>query len=215
MPRISPTSANETISKETGDYCPFFYNVFARSTQSAETQETICCVRAWFIPCSLFTIYGWRGIFLNYKCVKLLFSSAGDGQTVFLTKILMEFYVRLVENELHPKCNSKSRMCCYHLILVMDVSVCNLPKRTDDLSCVSSRQKLVLTEGFLSVVLFCFDTFKNLFRDLIYIFQNSVILIYCVLFDRHSKKVYFYLDMFWPTLQTIAKGIITLWTGKM
>ncbi len=172
MPRISPTSANETISKETGDYCPFFYNVFARSTQ--ETQETICCARAWFI-CSLFTIYGSKkGDFFNYKCVKLLFLSARDGHTVFLTKILMEFYVRLAENELHPKCNSKSRMCCYHLILVMDVSVCNLPKRTDDLSCVSSRQKLVLTEGFLSVMLFCCDTFKNLFRDLIYIYISEL-----------------------------------------
>ncbi len=37
MPHILPALAIETISKETGDYYPVFYNAFARSTLSAET----------------------------------------------------------------------------------------------------------------------------------------------------------------------------------
>ncbi len=36
MPHILPTLANETIGKELGDYYPVFYNVFARSAQSAK-----------------------------------------------------------------------------------------------------------------------------------------------------------------------------------
>ncbi len=51
MPHILPTSANEIISEETGDYYPVFYNAFAWSAQSAKTtkrlmahrlEETIC-----------------------------------------------------------------------------------------------------------------------------------------------------------------------------
>ncbi len=37
MTHILPTSANETISEEIGDYYPVFYDAFARTTQSAET----------------------------------------------------------------------------------------------------------------------------------------------------------------------------------
>ncbi len=41
MPHILPTSTNETISKEIGDYYPVFYNTFARSVQSAETLQNV------------------------------------------------------------------------------------------------------------------------------------------------------------------------------
>ncbi len=37
MPHILPTSANETIVDEIGDYCPVFYSVFAQSAKSAGT----------------------------------------------------------------------------------------------------------------------------------------------------------------------------------
>ncbi len=37
MPHILPTRANETISKEIGDFYPVFYNAFAWSARSAET----------------------------------------------------------------------------------------------------------------------------------------------------------------------------------
>ncbi len=53
------TSANETIGEKIGNYCP----VFARSAQSAKNptknfmahrpEETICCLQAWSIHCSL------------------------------------------------------------------------------------------------------------------------------------------------------------------
>ncbi len=36
MPHILPTSPNETLGEETGDYYPVFYNVFAWAAQLAE-----------------------------------------------------------------------------------------------------------------------------------------------------------------------------------
>ncbi len=36
MPHILPTSANETIGEEMGDYYPVFSNAFVRSAQSVE-----------------------------------------------------------------------------------------------------------------------------------------------------------------------------------
>ncbi len=39
MPHILPTSANETVGEEIGDYCPVFYNASAQSAQSAETHS--------------------------------------------------------------------------------------------------------------------------------------------------------------------------------
>ncbi len=55
MPHILPTSENETIGKEIGDCYPIFYNACAWSPQSAHRlEETICCLKAWSIYCSLF-----------------------------------------------------------------------------------------------------------------------------------------------------------------
>ncbi len=37
IPDILPTTANETVGEEIGDFCPVFNNAFARPAQSVET----------------------------------------------------------------------------------------------------------------------------------------------------------------------------------
>ncbi len=63
---VLPTVANETINKETGDDCPVFCSVFARSAQSAErlpnTQRPTnqLCMSTISPLFSFFTVCGWK-----------------------------------------------------------------------------------------------------------------------------------------------------------
>ncbi len=67
MPHILPTSANETIGEETGDFYPVFYNAFARPLSQWKCYKMIygtqtggddLLLRVWSIRCSLF-YYQW------------------------------------------------------------------------------------------------------------------------------------------------------------
>ncbi len=70
QPKINTDASNETIGKETGDYCPVFYNAFARFAQSAEMLRHALRhtdQRGWFVvnehvwyTVPFFTIYGWK-----------------------------------------------------------------------------------------------------------------------------------------------------------
>ncbi len=70
MPRISPTSQNETTGDESGDYCPVFYNTFAQSAQSSETLQNALRHtdrKSLYVVCEhdrstvfVFTICGWK-----------------------------------------------------------------------------------------------------------------------------------------------------------
>ncbi len=60
MPHILPTSANETISEEIGDYHPVFYNAFGRSAQSVQLSYERDRLAVLF-----FTIYGQKHRFFS------------------------------------------------------------------------------------------------------------------------------------------------------
>ncbi len=67
MLHILATSANETISEKTGDYCPVFYNVFAQFAQSAEMLRNALQhtdrkrrLQAWSIHCSCCCYLWWE-----------------------------------------------------------------------------------------------------------------------------------------------------------
>ncbi len=70
MLHILPSSVNETISEETGDYHPVLYNAFVRSAQSAETlrntlrhtdqKRRFAVYEHDHIAVLFFTISGWK-----------------------------------------------------------------------------------------------------------------------------------------------------------
>ncbi len=70
MLHIFPTSANETISEDIGDYYPIFCDAFARSIQSVKTVQNALQHTNWKLgfvvykhdgsAVFFFTIYSWK-----------------------------------------------------------------------------------------------------------------------------------------------------------